>query len=111
MVPVGGYIVNTVIIILLFALLLFISWLISRKIKKNIFIIAIILWMIIFIINVSMCLIGCPWVMAIKNTAALDGSVNGKYISLGYGIKIEGHNPFEKSNIEMHIISLLDTFR
>ena len=111
MISVGEHNANIFIIIVLFALVFFISWIISKIIKKNIFIIAIIIWTIIFIINMLMCTFNIPIVLGLYNSGSIGDSVNGKYISLGYGIEVKGHNNYGKSNIDMHIISLLDVFK
>ena len=106
MVPVGSFITSILIEVILFAILFLISWLISKKIKKNIFIIAITLWIIVFFANALMILSNIPFAFGIKNSNELDGGINGKYISLGYAIKVEGHNLFGKSKYNVYLTSI-----
>ena len=97
-------------IIILFIVLFLLSWFINhfilKKSKKNILIVAIVLWTITFIINLFSVLINIPIVIGFNTTPAFDGGKNGKYISLGYAIEIEGHNLLGDSNYNIYFTSL-----
>lgn len=105
-VPMGNTIITIVEFIIMFIILFLVSWLISRKLKKNIFLIAICIWEIIFLINILMVIINIPFIIGIPQTTDMDG-INGKYISFGYAIKIEGHDFIENSNYNVHFTNLL----
>lgn len=97
-------------IIISFILLLLLSWAINhfilKKSNKNILIVAIAVWTIIFIINLFSTLINIPIVIGLNITPAFDGGINGKYISLGYAIEIEGHNLLGDSDYNVHFTSI-----
>lgn len=97
-------------IIILFIVLFLLSWFINhfilKKSKKNILIVAIVIWTIIFTINLFSVLINIPIVIGINVNPRFDGGINGKYISLGYAIEIEGHNLLGDSNYNVYFTSL-----
>ena len=105
-VPMGNIIITIVELIIMFIILFLVSWLISRKIKKNIFLIAICIWGVIFLINILMVVTNIPFIIGMPQTTDMNG-VNGKYISFGYAIKIEGHDLIEKSNYNVSFTNLL----
>ena len=111
-VSVGNLIMSICGIIILFIFLFLLSWLINRfiikKSKKNIFIVAIIIWTIIFIINLFSTLINIPIVIGININPSWDGGINGTYISLGYAIEVEGHNLLGDSNYDVYFTSIFD---
>lgn len=111
-VSVGNLIMSICGIIILFIFLFLLSWLINRfiikKSKKNIFIVAIIIWTIIFIINLFSTLINIPIVIGININPRWDGGINGTYISLGYAIEVEGHNLLGDSNYDVYFTSIFD---
>ena len=101
-------IVTIVILILGFLCLFLISWFICKKIKKKFYIVAISIWLIIFFINCIAVVFNIPWIIGINVAARWDGGVNGKYISLGYAISVEGHNLLGESNCDLHFTSLFN---
>lgn len=111
-VSVGNLIMSICGIIILFIFLFLLSWLINRfiikKSKKNIFIVAIIIWIIIFIINLFSTLINIPIVIGININPSWDGGINGTYISLGYAIEVDGHNLLGDSNYDVYFTSIFD---
>lgn len=111
-VSVGNLIMSICGIIILFIFLFLLSWLINRfiikKSKKNIFIVAIIIWTIIFIINLFSTLINIPIVIGININPSWDGGINGTYISLGYAIEVDGHNLLGDSNCDVYFTSIFD---
>lgn len=111
-VPLGSLIMTICDIIILFIFLFLLSWLINhfiiKKSKKNIFVVAIIIWIIIFIINLFSTLINIPIVIGINTTPRWDGGINGTYISLGYAIEIEGHDLLGNSNYDVYFTSIFE---
>ena len=106
----GELIMSICVIIILFIVLFLLSWIINhfklKKPKKNIFKVAIIIWAIIFIINLFSTLINIPIVIGINVAPSLDGGINGKYVSLGYAIELEGHNILGNSNYNVYFTSI-----
>lgn len=105
-VTMGNIIITIIELIIMFIILFLVSWLISRKIKKNMFLIAICIWGIIFLINILMVVANIPFIIGIPQTTDTNG-VNGKYISFGYSIKIEGQDLIEKSKYNVSFTNLL----
>lgn len=84
--------------------------LISRKTKKKFYKVAISVWTIVFLINCVAVIFDVFCVLGFNVEERFDGGINGKYISLGYGISVEGHNLIEKSNYDIRFISLFDLY-
>lgn len=104
-----GIIIGTIITLILEFLLLFlVSWFICKKIKKKFYIVAISIWLIIFLINCISVVFNIPLIIGFNVAARLDGGVNGKYVSLGYAISVEGHNLIEESNYDIHFTSIFN---
>ena len=83
---------------------------VSRKTKMKFYKVAISVWTIVFLINCVAVIFDVFCVLGFNVEKRFDGGINGKYISLGYGISVEGHNLIEKSNYDIRFISLLDLF-
>ena len=92
-----GIIIGTIITLILEFLLLFlVSGFICKKIKKKFYIVTISIWLIIFLINCISVVFNIPLIIGFNVATRLDGGVNGKYVSLGYAISVEGHNLIEE---------------
>ena len=104
-ISVGNIVITIIELVILFAILFWISWIISKKLKKNIVLIAICIFGVILLINTLMVVANIPFIIGIPQTTDMNG-VNGKYISFGYAIKIEGHELIENSNYNVNFTNL-----
>ena len=81
------------IIVLVCELVLFflLCWIISKIAKKKYLKTVVVVWVIIFLINCLSVIINIPLIIGFNVGMSLDGGTNGKYVSLGYAIRVEGY--------------------
>ena len=106
-----AFIINSLI---MFAILLIISWLINKYIfkkdKRNIIKIAIIIWIVVFVINVIAVITNIPIIIGIWNPTCMCGC-SGVYYSLGYVIELEGRNLLGDSNYNIEFANIFNYFK
>ncbi len=111
MITSGTIMVNIFINLILWFLLFIVSWIINKyilkKSKKHIIAIAIMLWIIIFVINVFAVVTDIPITIGIPTVVMWDG---GSYIvnSLGYKIYVKIYTFEEKRDISFKNIFQLE---
>lgn len=105
MVSVGNIVVSIVELVILFSILIFISWIISKRINKKFLVVFVCSWLLILLFNFIMTITNIPFIIGLPNETSMNGK-DGKYISFGYAIKIEGHNAFEKSNYNVYFTNI-----
>ena len=64
--------------------------------------------MIVFLINCMAVVFNIPLILGFNVAACFDGGVNGKYVSLGYAISVEGHSLIEKSNYDIQFTNIFN---
>ena len=101
----GSIIMTCIELVILFVILFTFSWIISKKVKKNLLLTFICVWCLLFLFNFFMVILDIPFIIGIPNEMSMNGK-DGKYISFGYAIKIEGHNAFEKSNYNVYFTNI-----
>jgi len=113
-------ITNIIIIIFEFAVLFLISWLISKKTKKNFYKVVVIIWSIIFLINLIAVIFNIPFILGINISPYFDGGTKrGTYLSLGYVIVVEGKSINKIENLhfieeiiyDIHFNSIFEIYK
>ena len=104
-------ILSTFVLVVEITMFIVICLLISRKTKKKFYKVAISIWTIVFLINCVAVVFDVFCVLGFNVEKRFDGGINGKYISLGYGISVEGHKLIEKSNYDIRFVSLFDFYK
>ena len=95
-----------IILVALFALLFLIGYLISKIIKKDSLLIAFVIWIMIFLSNLSMIIFNIPFAIGIKSNLDYSNGKVGRYISFGYVIEIKEQKYLDHSKYDVHFASI-----